>query len=90
MATQTTERRCLRSGGSAVGEQAQALRTWADLVQRGSTSINYRLEEVLQITIIILGFWTISGQTWPRDPSKRVGLDKLCRTHPKLPPENKF
>jgi hypothetical protein len=31
--------------------------------------------------------WTIFGQTWPRDQSKRVGLEKWCRTHPKLAPE---
>ena len=35
----------------------------------------------------LLGFWQISGRTWTRDPSKRVGFGKWCRTHTKLAPE---
>ncbi len=34
-----------------------------------------------------LGFWPVSGRTWPRDPFKRAGLEKWCRTHPKLAQE---
>ena len=30
------------------------------------------------------GFWPVSGRTWPRDPLKRVGLEKRCINHPKL------
>ena len=41
-----------------------------------------------QIQIIIfIGFGTVSGRNWPRDPFQRVGLNKWCRTHPKLAPE---
>jgi hypothetical protein len=36
---------------------------------------------------LIWGFWQISGRTWPRDPFQRVGIEKRCRTHPKLAPE---
>ena len=32
------------------------------------------------------GLWPVSDRTWSRDPFKRVGLEKLCRTHPKLAP----
>ncbi len=32
-------------------------------------------------------FWPVSGRTWPRDPLKRVGLEKWCRNHPQLTPE---
>ena len=30
------------------------------------------------------GFWPVSGRTWPRDPFQRVGLEKWCRTNPKI------
>ncbi len=36
---------------------------------------------------LYLWFWQVSGRTWPRDPFQRVGLEKRCRTHPKLAPE---
>jgi hypothetical protein len=42
----------------------------------------------MKIIIFIFGFWTISGRTWPRDPFKRVGLEKWCRNHPKLTQES--
>ena len=32
-------------------------------------------------------FKQISGRSWPRDPFKRVGPEKWCRTHPKLAQE---
>jgi hypothetical protein len=36
------------------------------------------------------GFWQVSARTWPRDPFQRVGLEKGCRTHPKLAPETNY
>jgi len=41
----------------------------------------------VKIKIFILGFWRIPGRTWPRDPLKRVGPEKWCRSHPKQAPE---
>ena len=40
-----------------------------------------------QVLEVLNGFWWVLGGTWPRDPFQRVGLEKWCRTHPKLDPE---
>ena len=29
----------------------------------------------------------MSGRTWPRDPRKRLGAERWCRTRPKSAPE---
>ncbi len=37
---------------------------------------------------LYVGFWPVSGRTWPRDPFQRVGLEKWCRNHPQLTSKN--
>ena len=52
---------------------------WDFVICAGNQLVNH-LDKIKKMSVLV-GLWSLSGQTWPQDPFKRVRLEKWCRTH---------